>query len=41
MFFGNIPAHLKDKDFERMVLATIGPMEHIKASVGRSLGLIG
>ena len=41
VFFSNIPAHLKDADFERMVLAKIGPMEHIKVSGGRSLGLIG
>ena len=41
VFFGSIPAHLKDADFERMVLAKIGPMEHIKASAGRSLGRIG
>ena len=41
VFFGNIPAHLKDADFERMVQTTIGPMEHMKASAGRSLGLIG
>ena len=41
VFFGNIPGHLKDADFERIVQTKIGPMEQIKVSGGRSLGLIG